>query len=61
VDVVVMVGFAVAVLTPGIKALLCSVAYRIRARGTAEILRAAGAARRAVAGPAQGKRGKKRG
>ncbi|MEU4490007.1 hypothetical protein AB0H94_34890 [Streptomyces purpurascens] len=60
-DVVVMVGFAVAVLTPGIKALLCSLAYRIRARGTAEIIRAEGEARQAMAGSAQGKRGKKRG
>lgn len=48
--------FAVAVLVPGIRSLLDSVAYRNRARGKAEIIRARG-----EAGAVREKRGLSRG
>ena len=53
--------FVAAVLAPGIRSLLESVAYRNRARGKAEIIRARGEAREGAAGAVGGKQGRSRG
>lgn len=53
--------FVAAVLVPGIKRLLDSLAYRNRARGKAEIIRAKRAGQDVVESSAAGKRGKRGG